>query len=79
MLFTPPAITSVVNLNSTPVEIDASGMVAGTYTVLDVDQLKRCLGGGDSHRRCRHHYPGWQQAGDHRLKSANTVSNNEIS
>ena len=39
-----PAITSVVNLNSTPVEIDATGMAAGTYVVMSVDELYGELG-----------------------------------
>lgn len=41
---TPIGITSVVNLNGTPVTVDATGMAAGTYTVMDVDTLNGSLG-----------------------------------
>ena len=37
-------VASVVNLNSCDIEIDATGMAAGTYTVLNVDTLNGTVG-----------------------------------
>lgn len=39
-----PVVTSVVNLNGCDIDIDATGVAAGDYTVLDVDTLNGSVG-----------------------------------